>query len=340
MEEATTITGWTLAIYRALESYDIDPAPYLEQAEIELDTVMDHSARIPTRKNHRLMNLASEAVQDPAFGLVVGQNILPSSFYALGYANWASSTLYETFERFCRLLRVFTTCAYCELIDQGDQIGFRAQAYPEFEDILTPEQFEGFLACCIEISRKLMPGEFKLKSAQLLRPRPANNISAFEQFFDCPIEWDAEAYTLLMDRQMMEKALPSANPELAYQNEQLCMDYIARFDQQDIVNRVSRKLVEMLPNGEPSMEATASELALSTRTLQRKLKDHDSSYKQLLDNLRKDMAMQYLRQPHMPIAEISYQLGFAHISNFSRAFKRWTGQTPADYRDNPVDAAP
>jgi len=76
----------------------------------------------------------------------------------------------------------------------------------------------------------------------------------------------------------------------------------------------------------------AHQLAMSQRTLQRKLREHDTSHQQLLDDLRKNLARTYLDEPSMSIGEVAYLLGFSESSAFHRAFKRWTGQTPSEYR--------
>ena len=88
-----------------------------------------------------------------------------------------------------------------------------------------------------------------------------------------------------------------------------------------------------LPDGPPSQDLIAGDLAMSNRTLQRKLKDEDVNFSDLLQDCRMRLAKKYLRQDGKSIVEVSYTLGFAEPSAFSRAFKRWTDQTPAQYRD-------
>ena len=334
MLEATTISGWALAIYRSLESYHLDPKPLFEQADIDLELARDPNARFPSEKTTRLMSLGVQASGDPAFGLTVGRHIRPTSFHALGYANWASRNLREAQERMCRYFKVFTTSSYSELLEDEEHLIVHPVAYPSYISILNHEHFEGFLSCIIQTARHLLPGRSEIAKVRLTRPRPQDTAS-FERFFKCPIEWESDGVYLYVKKSIMDIPLPTANPELAQLNEQLCKDYIARFDRLDIVNQVSNKLVETLPHGEPGMDRIATEMMTSSRTLQRKLRAKGTSYKQLLDDVRKEMALQYIRQSHVPIGEISYRLGFAHISNFSRAFKRWTGKTPIDYRDNP-----
>ena len=130
----------------------------------------------------------------------------------------------------------------------------------------------------------------------------------------------------------MHKMLPTANSDLLAHNERLMLDYLTRLDKDDVVNRVRAKLVDLLSMGEPSRELIAKELNMSVRNLQRKLQEQNTSYKDLLDDVRQDLAKQFINQSHISLGEISFRLGFATTSSFARAFKRWMGVSPGKYR--------
>jgi len=84
--------------------------------------------------------------------------------------------------------------------------------------------------------------------------------------------------------------------------------------------------------GEASLEKVAGQLGLSGRTLQRKLQERGTTHQELLDQMRKELAVRYLREPEMAICEVAYLLGFSESSALHRAFKRWTGKTPSEFR--------
>jgi AraC-like DNA-binding protein len=92
-------------------------------------------------------------------------------------------------------------------------------------------------------------------------------------------------------------------------------------------------LITWLHDGIPKQESIADTLHISLRSLQRRLREEETSFKGLLEDTRQALAQQYLRENHRSIGEITYLLGFSEPSNFTRAFKRWTGQTPAEFRD-------
>ncbi len=114
--------------------------------------------------------------------------------------------------------------------------------------------------------------------------------------------------------------------------DRLIQEYLARLDRHDIVNQVYAKQMETLGTDMPDQGRIASALHLSQRSLQRKLKQAGTSYQEILDQLRKELAQQYLQQSHLSINEISYLLGFTNVNSFTRAFNLWTGQPPSRFR--------
>jgi len=110
------------------------------------------------------------------------------------------------------------------------------------------------------------------------------------------------------------------------------VDYLARFDRDSLSMQVRSLLIELLPDGQPTQNGIASSLNLSVRNLQRKLHSEGVSFKCLLDETRKELATQYIRDSNRRIGEITYLLGFSEPSNFTRAFRRWTGLSPNEYR--------
>ena len=107
---------------------------------------------------------------------------------------------------------------------------------------------------------------------------------------------------------------------------------MARIDKNDLTHVIKNKIFELLPLGAPSQTEIAEYLGLSLRNLQRKLQDQGTSYKEILENTRKKLAMNYIIQKHLSLSEIGYLVGFSSVGNFNRAFKRWTNQTPGEFR--------
>ena len=136
---------------------------------------------------------------------------------------------------------------------------------------------------------------------------------------------------LYFDTATLERELPTASHELARLSDQVVQDYLAKMDRDDIVSRVNSLLVANLPAGEYGKEDAARELHMSARTLQKKLQEAGTSWRELLEGTRKELAISYLRSGRYSLAEITFMLGFNDTSSFSRAFRRWTDRPPGEY---------
>ena len=153
-------------------------------------------------------------------------------------------------------------------------------------------------------------------------------------YFNCEVKFEAEEYAIDFRADDIDTSFPAANAELALQNDQIVMKMLADTVKGDLVMQVRAKLVEMLPSGECSKDDIAKELFMSVRTLHNKLEKLGKSYQQVLDETREELAGQYMQQQNRSISEIAYLLGFSDCSNFSRAFKRWTGVSPSQFRSS------
>ena len=112
-------------------------------------------------------------------------------------------------------------------------------------------------------------------------------------------------------------------------------ELLAKYPPRDsLIDQVRNVIADEFRGGEPSLERIADHLGLTPRTLQRKLQELGTSYNDVLDQMRRQLAERYLREPQMAICEVAYLLGFSESSSFHRAFKRWTGVTPKEFRSN------
>ncbi len=137
---------------------------------------------------------------------------------------------------------------------------------------------------------------------------------------------------LILPLEAIDKPLPTSNKQMASMHDQVVADALARLEEDDIVTRVKAFVIEQLPSGGISEEAAAAAANISTRTLQRRLRENGQSFGQLTESVRQELAMKYILNPGISLGEISYLLGFSEPSSFSRAFRRWTGETPRKMR--------
>jgi len=325
----TSLVSWGLAIATALESRGVASRDLFLAAGLDPAELGDPEARYPLSSTTKLWRGAVEATRDPAFGLEVARHTNFNTFHALGFSLATSGTLMEAFERVVRYFDLVTDAAAMSLERGGDHVRFTVR----LKDGASPadEAVDAFMAVCVRMFRALTHRRMNPLDVQLRRVAPADP-AAFARYFRVPVRFEAPLDTLVFAREVCEARLLTANPELARVNEAIVVAQLARLAEPSFEVRVRQAIVEALPHGEPSQAAVARRLGQSLRSMQRKLAAGQTSYTELLDETRRELALGYIEDRRYSISEITYLLGFAGASNFSRAFKRWTALSPREYR--------
>ncbi|MEK1907865.1 MAG: AraC family transcriptional regulator [Pseudomonas sp.] len=332
MTEPTTLASWTRALRRQLDGLGLDSAALCREAGLDPAQLDDPNARYPLSATTRLWQLAVAASGDPALGLNTSRHVAPTTFHALGLALVASGSLREVFERIVRYHQVVSDALELELRHVGDTCEFHLRL-PPGNLPPAPEAIDAFAAIYVRTCRNRLGRDYAPLAVHLRRPTPANP-QPWQEVFRAPLHFGAAEDVLVFALADLEQPLEDGNPELAAHNETVLQKRLEALQPDTWSRRLRRALEQRLPNGEPSAEALASGLHLSLRSLQRHLSDEGSSYEQVLADTRHALALQHLRAQNCSISEIAYLLGFADSSSFSRAFKRWNGQSPSQYRDS------
>ncbi|HYY42110.1 MAG TPA: helix-turn-helix domain-containing protein, partial [Pyrinomonadaceae bacterium] len=170
------------------------------------------------------------------------------------------------------------------------------------------------------------------RSVSFQHPQPADT-TEHRRIFRAPVHFDQPRNELVLDRALLALPLARADAGLCALLDRHAQELLARLPQRDDTTaQVRRLLSDALSGGDPNIAAVARQLGLSARTLQRKLRAEGTSYQDLLDLMRRDLARRYLQERDMAVCEVAYLLGFSGPSAFHRAFRRWTGVTPKEFR--------
>ncbi len=308
----------------------MDSARLFAEAGLDIAALADAQARYPVVNTNRLWQLAVHETGDAAFGLTVARQSGPLTFHALGYSLSASATLKDAFERLLRYFRVVSDGVEISLRTEGWQYCY-VFAVPARGPEPAFEAIDAFVYVILRMCRGLYRRDYSPLRLSLRRPQPFDT-TPYERAFRTEIEFDAGENAIWFDSAHFEQPLESANPELARHNDEVAARYLSRFGKSSTRERLRAALIEQLPSGEPSQERVAAALHLSTRTLQRRLIEEGASYKALLDEIRRELAISYLGEARYSISEITYLLGFSDTSSFTHAFRRWTGVAPSKWR--------
>jgi AraC-like DNA-binding protein len=333
----TALGSWGLAVVSALRSRGKDADALLAQAGLSLDVLGDPNRRHPVEVTTRLWRLAVEATGDPAFGIEVARHSTFQTFHALGFSLATSATLREALERVARFFAIVTDAADVRLEPGADRLRLVVHLRPSA--VPADEAVDAFVAATVRLCRTLCGRAFSPLGVELRRARPADP-APFARYFRVPVAFGAPLDALTFDRASAEARLVTANPELARANDAVAAEYLERLKDARLAPRVRQAIVSHLPQGDPDPAVVARRLGMSLRNLQRKLAEEGTSFQALLDDTRAGMARGYLDEARYSVSEITYLLGFSGVSNFSRAFKRWTGQSPSAYRQAPRTPRP
>jgi AraC-like DNA-binding protein len=326
----STISSWAVVIARALDTYHCDSRALFERAGLDPQRMRDPNARYAVFGMTRLWNLAVRETRDPAFGLAVAKYWHPTTFHALGYAWMASETLEDAFERTARYIRIVTNAAHASLVER--EAGFRFSLSPVSGGLVPAnEAVDAALATLVTMCRTSYGPEFRVQRVEMSRPLPVDP-KPFSEYFQSPIEYGAPLNALHMDKASARARLPTANAELAVANDRIMKEHLARLDRDSVATQVKARLLGRLSSGHATEESVAQALNMSLRSLQRRLKEEGASYKDLLNETRRELATQYVKNSRLSIGEITYLLGFSEPSNFTRAFRRWQGVSPSEFR--------
>jgi AraC-like DNA-binding protein len=325
---SSTIVSHAAAVARALASYGIDSASLLRTLGIDLRPGIDPSARVRSEIMGRFYLACVELTGDPYFGLTVARHADLVEMHALGMSIAASSTLWGMCERLERHFRLLTHAATMSLT-ASDGLAFVRIEHKVNIVGPTEDFFIGFLLLAM---RKLYKTDFDPLRVELHRDMPIEGPEPYEALLRAPVSFANPASLLVFRHSDMVEPLRFACPDLAMVHDKIVIAYLARLDKDDIVTGVRHKIIELLPEGECDRDKVASALCMSPTTLQFKLSRRGASFNQLLDSTRKELACAYMRQAARSVTEITYLLGFSDTSNFTRAFKRWTGLSPRSFR--------
>jgi AraC-like DNA-binding protein len=317
-------------IWDGMNIHGIDADSLFKEVGLEPRLLTDSDGRYPVKKMFKLWSLAVERTGDPCFGLTVGKQWHPTTWHALGYAWFASATLEEALKRLVRCSAMITTAG--EFFLEERSADFKFSVLPHFLAMPRPAAVMDAVMTNIVIMCRVSFGDdfnplrvsFSHSGDGCRRRR--------REFFRSPIEYGGEKNRVFFDKESLRKPLPTANAELAHSSDRIIEEYLSRIGIGTTTSSVQTILVDLLPSGEVTEELLAASLNLSPSSLQRRLKKEGTTYRAVLQEVRCDLAGKMLEDGSKTLNEISFLLGFAELSAFSRAFKRWTGMAPSEYR--------
>lgn len=320
------LSGWVLAIARTLDSVGVPHSRIFSELGMDEERLKNGASRYSQEQVTSLWRAAIRETEDPHFGLKVATNIRPSSFHVVGYAMNCSATLGDALRRFARYAKLISNSATVDLDEEDEQARLRFH----FETGGLPpcaQAMDTVLAGIVCFSGWLVGSQVRPLEVRF-QHSCATTPEEYERVLNCPVLFDQTEDSVIFGARDLERDILSADENLASILDGMAISQLA-----ELSGRFSRKVRESLlkqfVTGEVSKSRTASLMHMTERTLLRRLKDEGTTFQDVLDALRAELACEQLRRSDITIQEVSTMLGFSDASTFSRAFKRWTGQRPS-----------
>jgi AraC-like DNA-binding protein len=307
----------------------LSPA-FLESQGVDPTIFRDPEKRLPHTVAVSLWAEAARLTNDLDLGLHVAEGIRPGAYGALGYALRTSENFGRSLERLCRYHRVLHDLAEVQLTVRGGRATLSHRL--PLPGGVPRAVSEYIVAAWLLTSRQSTGVHWIPIEARFPHPTP-DDTSEHRRLFGCPLKFGHDRSELVFSRDLLEMPFLDADPNLRAILEAQVVAILQKLPKGEaMTDAVRRLLAGELCNGEPSLEQIARRLHMSPRTLHRRLEEDGTSFRQVLAEVRREMAARHLSERRLAIGEIAFLLGFSEPSAFHRAFKRWTGHAPLAYQ--------
>lgn len=319
-----------------LASLDVDIDAFLRSLGIDPVKVQSPDTRLPIETYLRIQDEAARYVDDPYFGLHMGEYAEAGSWSILGYMMMNCETLGEAFQKSARYHRIIGNLIEGKATLRLNKIKV-ALVTPPHAPKMSRHCFEATISSSVRMMRTLTGEEINPLEVTFSYPEPEST-AEYERVFRCPVLFDQKETGFVINIGILNKPILYANPELLGHFERYAQAYLAEMDRQDEHTRAVTKIIlSRLDDEGLTIKKVAKEMSVSVRTLQYRLKGEGVVFTDLLKDVRENLAKKYLCKDYT-VEEITYLLGFSEPSVFRKAFKKWSGVTPSEYRERPFSA--
>ncbi|MGH7832357.1 MAG: AraC-like transcriptional regulator QhpR [Candidatus Binatia bacterium] len=321
----------TTGLLEAIAAAGADPDQILRTLGLQRSAFKNSEGFIASSIFARILEEAARATADECFGLHFGEHYNPKNIGPLAYVLLNSATIAAAIENAERYLHIHNEAANLSFSMEGEQAYLRF-LLADLATESTRQHNEYSMAVAFNTLRIMAGSHWAPREVQFAHEAPAHT-SEHLRVFGAPVLFGCATNALVVDRDFVERQVPAADQRLyriLKQHLERILNEMPR--QSDLLSAVRRAIAESMRDGDPKLARVTRKISMSRRTLQRRLKEHGMVFKTLTDDARQRFAFDYLRDRKNTLTEIAFLLGYSEVSAFNRAFKRWTGTTPLEYR--------
>jgi len=326
-DQALIPSAFTRLLFEYLEDRGEDPTQILG---VPAPSSTNDTNHIPFRQWESMLQTAAEHLQDRYLGLKLGEKVEARHLGAVGHLLLVCpnfGTALQRLEDYQRLIFDFIPMHRRETGEWIDMV------WDISENRTTVLVGEAGFASMVNYCRSIIKGEAQPLRIEFAHPAP-DDIQPYEDFFQCPVVFGTAEPFIRLSHQLLEMPLVAPDPALELILDSHAQSLLSRLSNEaSIVEQVRKCIASTLRNGEPDVENVSTMLNQSARTLQRNLTAAGTSFRKELTLIRNELAQAYLNDPQMRISDIAMLLGYSEHSAFTRAFRKHSGQTPQQVRE-------
>ena len=320
-----------VGLAEAIEAAGRDAEDVLRSVGLDRAAVTDRQGFFPAAAFTLALEEAARVTNDDCFGLHFGERYHPKDIGALVYVVLNSPTIAVAFQNVARYLRIHNEAVAVSFV-QSDGHAYLHHHVRGVPLQRARQHEECALTIGIAIIRMMAGSEWRPVEVQFEHEAPPRT-NEHARIFGAPVLFGCDGNVIVIEREFCDRQVPTADRRLY----PILEDYLERqLENRPTENRfivsVRTAIGNAMKDGEPKVTQVAVALGVSVRTLQRRLGESGVDYRALVDDIRHELALRYLRDRRHTLSDVAYLLGYSEISAFSRAFRRWTGSTPSDYR--------
>jgi AraC-like DNA-binding protein len=310
-----------------------DPLALLERVGLPRSAASAGEVEMPLHTLHAFLDAVEQATGDAFVGLHVAESLPRGTYGLLEFCSRSAPNIREALARLARLITLMNEVVVVTFSEE-DGAGILQQRVPGEPACVGRHGNEFFIAQVLLQGRALTGAPYVPRHVWFAHGAPPDPGPLRALCRTDAISFGAGANGIELDRDTVEIPLATSDPPLLSLLEQVAERQMQRrAGRRRLLGDVEARIREQLTGGAPSLEGVAEALKMSRRTLQRHLAGEGVSFQQLTDGVRRELACRWLHKGERPIGEVAFLLGYTEMSAFFRAFKRWTGATPTEYRD-------
>lgn len=312
--------------------HGISAEELLNKVGISAEMVSDPETLIDLEQLDRLYEATARTTGNEAFGLYVGTRTRFDSLNLVGSLIATAPTIRVALEQYHRFRELIHPFLDFRLEESDAETAIVYAPVNPTPIMMKPYYSEMFLSGILKLAASLTEKGISLRKVEVFHEEPSYS-EVYRKLFGENIQFNQKRSALVVNRDLLDKPLLGSFPPLFDNLQKQAEKLLSQLhSHRTIEKQVATYLYENMGRGIVSMQDVASKLDVTSRTLQRRLKKENTSYIALREQVRFELAQQYLEDTHLTMDEIASRLGFSEPTNFYHAFKRWTGVSPGEYR--------